>query len=153
MARAVYKASDDSEHATEKKAAYRDALIEANKRLEAACKDVSTLLVGAALTADGKPFNTSRSAEYWVVHRVHGRMPWFRNVVIYPYNVSVDFDRNDNALVLREYDYDRKEYIHWNVNELYTEETAARAAMIKACEEWVKEQVEMIEQMKTERRR
>ena len=102
MARAVYKAKDDSEHKSEKDAANRDALVEANERLESACKEVSKLLAGTALTGDGKLFSTISSAKYWVVHHTHGRMPWFREIYIYPYNISVDFDRADNQLVLRE---------------------------------------------------
>ncbi len=147
MARAVYKAKDDSEHKTAQKAVERDALVEANERLEAACKEVSKLLMGAALTADGQLFDTDRSARYYVVHHVHGKMPWFREVRIYPYNMAVDFDRTDNALVLREYDHERGQYLDWKVNELYTTEKAARAAMIEACRDWLVEQQKAIEAM------
>lgn len=149
----VYKASDDSEHPTQKAAEHREKLLKAAKELVEACKKVSKLLAGAALTGDGQEFDPSLSAHYWIVQEPYGRMPFFRDVYLYPYSMEVDLDRDDGTIILREWQQpDRGEgrYVTYKVSELYSTKKAAMEAYIEACDKWLADCKMSVDQVKGE---
>jgi hypothetical protein len=122
VARTIFKAKDHSEHTTEAEADKRDRLVNASAALEEAGKKVAKCLAEKALTADGLHFEW-RWRDYWVVRGGIWDMP--RPVVVncYPHSCSVDVERE--RILIRFYEHDRKEYVSFDINELYSTEKAA----------------------------
>lgn len=138
MAKQIYKANDGSEHPTKEAAQRREALRKAANKLEEAVREVVTCLAASAMTADGHYFNTQQSENYYRIRESFTGMPRLERIDLWPHNLSVDFDRADNGLIVREYRYDDKrggQYVDYKVCELYVDAKKAKAALVKACHE------------------
>ena len=137
----TYKANDGSEHDTAKAAAAHNKLLDAQRAFSESAREVARCLGAAALTADGRPFNTERSRDYWhVARRWDGGLPRLVRVNIWPHNATFDNDR-EGPLLVRWYEErnGRGDYTSLPICELYSDEAKATAAWLDACRQTVAE--------------
>lgn len=149
----VFKARDDSEWPTAKQAEKRNKIVAAKRKFAEARDDVIRYVKEAALTADGQPFaGEDSTCDFWWVARYWvGELPLLRRVTIFAYHVTIDEDRADGGLVVREYratDRGGSDYQTYPLKELYASKKAAEAAHLAACEERLKEITGKVEELR-----
>ena len=143
----VYKSNDGAEWPTEEQAEKRDQLMNAEKQLCEATREVMRCLGETALTADGKQFNMRECNDYWRVAENWFSFPEVEKFWFYPHNVYVDYCDKQVDLTVRWYDNERREYQNYKIKELYTTEKAAKQACKKLGEERIQEMQERIAKM------
>lgn len=153
MAKRVYKASDGSSYTTKADAEKRESVVAAIQELKDASEKVGLLLAEGAMSADGKPFEPGKWREYWHLVNFYGQWPKLEKIDLYPYYVSVELERNDPAILLRVYENqsrgsDYGNYRTFRINELYLDESAARAALIAAWETHIADATKRLAEVK-----
>ena len=151
MPKAVYKAKDDSEHDTKVEAEKRDQLVDAGRQLESSVPTISRLLTEGGKTADGQLLDLGSWKTYYFIRRGYGSMPRLQEFSLWPHNLGVDFDRDDGALIVRQFESDRRsggEYVSIKVNDLYADQTKAEDALLLAIDQHVKDVATEAEEMR-----
>lgn len=142
----VFKARDDSEHTSAEAAERHNKLLDATETFRRAADMVCKYLGETAVTADGHPFDMSRSGFYWLVRKSLMGLPALGQVWIWPHNCYIETD--DGRLVYRSYEHGG--YVTYRISDLYVSERAARRAHIEACEQRIVEFQEEVAGLKTE---
>jgi hypothetical protein len=130
----VFKATDGETFKTKAAAERHSAVVDAARELEEACNKVRIALGKKALTADGQPF-TMTYGEYWRVVPSWAGKPTLQSLTIYARHMSVDVERE--RVLIREYDHQRKDYIQYEIGELYADEREAKKALAVALREHI----------------
>lgn len=146
----VFKAADGSEHPSAAAAARRNKVIKATAAVKDAMDELKRAIKGEILTADGVPFCPPQSSVFWYLVPGYFSLPRLHRVYVYPNNVDVDRD-DDGTFVIHEFSYDRKEYVHYKLSELYASQDAARKAFHTRIDERLKELAKEADDLKKQR--
>jgi hypothetical protein len=140
----VYKAKDDSEHATKAAAEARNELYDAEKGIDEAVKRFQRLVVENAKTKDGHSV-VDHSTFYRVRHYL-GQMPVLEELYFYPRWCGVG-GYGEKHLELRRYDAGKESV--FEVTELYANKLNAERALLVAMDEQLAEYAAMRDKLRS----
>lgn len=149
--KAVYKATDGSEHDTAEKAAQRNKYIEAVREFKIVAAKIQKLKREAITTADGRLLDSS-TWHLWYISRGIGSLPRLREVALYSF--MLEEDGGDIYVMERKFDSHDSGITQYRIRDLYADKKKAMTAHATLCQEWLaetaKEVAEIVKQSRSE---
>ena len=139
-----YRTSDGAEFDGKAEAVVHEELIECMEEYEAAKKRFARAVLKTQKTADGEPFDLTKTREYYRV-REWPYFPELERIIIYPHSVVID-ERDCGCVIDGKWEGSKWKTTEYRISSLYYSEENALKALLAAQERELEVHAETVEE-------